>query len=145
MRAPPAVCVALVLCASQALGQTATHAPVTTNAPPPAIETDAKKWSFSATVYTYLVPDSRDYAQPTVTADRGWLHLEARYNYEALETGSADQAQPFAWYNRLLFAATQKSRWVTLKLRCPVSKTHRIAPWRNPASARDATPIWKRP
>ena len=27
--------------------------------------------------------------QPTIRADRGWLHLEARYNYEALDTGSA--------------------------------------------------------
>ena len=26
--------------------------------------------------------------QPTVTADRGRLHLEARYNYEDLDTGS---------------------------------------------------------
>ena len=26
--------------------------------------------------------------QPTITADRQWLHLEARYNYEDLETGS---------------------------------------------------------
>jgi hypothetical protein len=47
-----------------------------------------RAWSFSASVTGYLVPDDRDYAQPTVTADRGWLHLEARYNYEALETGS---------------------------------------------------------
>jgi hypothetical protein len=27
--------------------------------------------------------------QPTAAADRDWLHLEARYNYEDLETGSA--------------------------------------------------------
>ena len=106
MRAPPAVCVALVLCASQALGQTATNAPVTTNAPPPAIETDAKKWSFSATVYTYLVPDSRDYAQPTITADRGWLHLEARYNYEALETGSAWLGYNFSGGGKLAWEFT---------------------------------------
>ena len=46
-------------------------------------------WSFSAAAYTYIVPDDDNYVQPTVTADRGWLHLEARYNYEALETGSA--------------------------------------------------------
>jgi len=45
-------------------------------------------WTFSASVYTYIVPDDSDYAQPTITADRDWLHLEARYNYEALETGS---------------------------------------------------------
>ena len=35
------------------------------------------------------MPDSRDYAQPTITAGRAWPHLEARYNYEALDTGSA--------------------------------------------------------
>ena len=45
-------------------------------------------WSFSAVAYTYIVPDSRSYVQPTITADREWLHLEARYNYEDLETGS---------------------------------------------------------
>jgi hypothetical protein len=49
----------------------------------------AQTWSFSASAYTYVVPDSGNYVQPTFTADRGWLHLEARYNYEALDTGSA--------------------------------------------------------
>ena len=47
-----------------------------------------RKWSFGAQAYTYFVPDSRDYVQPTVTADRSHLHLEVRYNYEALETAS---------------------------------------------------------
>jgi len=78
-----------MLCACGASGQTTTNAPVATNSPPPAIENDAAKWSFSAWAYAYLVPDSRDYVQPTITADRNWLHLEARYNYENLETGSA--------------------------------------------------------
>jgi hypothetical protein len=54
---------------------------------PPEPITDA--WTFSAAAMGYFVPDAPDYAQPTITADRGWLHLEARYNYEALETGSA--------------------------------------------------------
>ena len=45
-------------------------------------------WSFSASLYGYLLPEGPDYLQPTVTADRGWLHLEARANYEALNTGS---------------------------------------------------------
>lgn len=49
----------------------------------------AEPWSFSVSAYTYIVPDAREYVQPTVTADHDWLHLEARYNYEALETGSA--------------------------------------------------------
>jgi len=48
-----------------------------------------KAWSFSASAYTYVVPDDSNDVQPTFTADRGWLHLEARYNYEAHGTGSA--------------------------------------------------------
>ena len=40
-------------------------------------------------VSVYNVPGDRNYPQPTLTADRDWLHLEARYNYEDLETGSA--------------------------------------------------------
>ena len=39
--------------------------------------------------YTYFVPDDSNFVQPTFTADRDWLHLEARFNYEALDTGSA--------------------------------------------------------
>jgi hypothetical protein len=64
-------------------------APATPDAAPENIEELAKeKWSFSLSVFTYIVPDERDYAQPTFTADHGWLHLEARYNYEALDTAS---------------------------------------------------------
>jgi hypothetical protein len=49
----------------------------------------APSWAFSATVNTYVVPDEDNYAQPTVTAERGGgLHLEGRFNYESLETGS---------------------------------------------------------
>ena len=46
------------------------------------------EWSFTASAYTYFLPDQGNYAQPTVAVDRDWLHLEARYNYEALDTGS---------------------------------------------------------
>ncbi|HKP03772.1 MAG TPA: hypothetical protein VJU77_10495 [Chthoniobacterales bacterium] len=51
-------------------------------------EADEKDWSFSLSAATYVVPDFREYVQPTFTADRHWLHLEARYNYENLDTGS---------------------------------------------------------
>jgi hypothetical protein len=74
---------ALAQATTNAAVSTATHAtPMLTNA------ADEKAWSFSASAYTYLVPDSREYVQPSFTADRGWLHLEARYNYENLDTGS---------------------------------------------------------
>ena len=51
-------------------------------------EQAAADWYFSASAYTYIVPDSGNYVQPTVTVDRRWLHLEARYNYEDRETAS---------------------------------------------------------
>ena len=46
-------------------------------------------WSLDASAYTYIVPDSENYVQPTVAADRDWLHVEARFNYEDRDTGSA--------------------------------------------------------
>jgi hypothetical protein len=48
----------------------------------------ASEWSASASAYAYFVPGIRDYVQPTITVDRQWLHLEARYNYEALDAAS---------------------------------------------------------
>ena len=53
----------------------------------PVAGQDAFAWSASA--YTYLVPDDDDYVLPILTGDRGALHLEGRYNYEALDAASA--------------------------------------------------------
>jgi hypothetical protein len=65
--------------------------PVTPEPATTAGTTGAKgpEWEFSASVFGYFVPDDRDYAQPSFTADRDWLHLEARYNYEDQDTASA--------------------------------------------------------
>ena len=49
---------------------------------------EAEPWSFSASAFTFFVPDEDDYVSPIITADRGWLHLEGRYNYEAQDSGS---------------------------------------------------------
>jgi hypothetical protein len=46
------------------------------------------QWTYSLSVYTYIAPDDREYVQPTLVVDRDWLHLEARYNYEGIDTGS---------------------------------------------------------
>jgi hypothetical protein len=51
-------------------------------------QTSETKWEFSLSTFTYLAQHARDYVNPNFTADRGWLHLEARYNYEELKTGS---------------------------------------------------------
>jgi hypothetical protein len=45
-------------------------------------------WAFSALLDGYFVPGEQGYADPIFTADHHWLHLEARYNYEDLKTGS---------------------------------------------------------
>jgi len=59
----------------------------TTNAPASAVAKE-NAWTFTVAAYAYTLSDDRHYVQPTVTADHGWLHLEARGNYEALNTGS---------------------------------------------------------
>jgi hypothetical protein len=96
----------LFLVVGQLVAQTVTNssAVASTNAPTPGVSEAAHEtWSFTASVFGYIVPESRDYLQPTFTADHGWLHLEARYNYEAHDTGSA-----WAGYN---FAGGQKLVW----------------------------------
>jgi hypothetical protein len=45
-------------------------------------------WAYNLTVDGYIVPKNQSYVDPILTADRNWLHLEARYNYEDLKTGS---------------------------------------------------------
>ncbi|MEO8427010.1 MAG: hypothetical protein ABI651_07860 [Verrucomicrobiota bacterium] len=100
--------VALGFTAVIALSQPAeASAPEATNSPAANLENKPEKnWSFSASVYTYLVPDDHDYAQPTVTLDRDWFHLEARYNYESLETGSAWVGYNFSGGGKLAWEFT---------------------------------------
>src|SRR5215469_5076997 len=81
-----ALAVALALGSSHAVGQTTTNEPSAVTPPAPASAETTNLWAFAGSVYTYVVPDSRDYVQPTISADREWLHLEARYNYESLYT-----------------------------------------------------------
>lgn len=52
------------------------------------LEKAKNEWSFSASLSGYSVPDDKDFLSPVLTADRGWLHLEARHNYESLDTAS---------------------------------------------------------
>lgn len=47
-----------------------------------AAESNAPEWSTSVSAALYILPDQANFLQPTVRADRGRLHLEARYNYE---------------------------------------------------------------
>ena len=86
---------------SVSLGGTETNA-----RPAVADETAESEWECSLSTSTYLVQNGRDYVNPNLVADRGWLHLEARYNYEAIKTGSLWLGYNFSFGKKLAFEAT---------------------------------------
>ena len=67
--------------------------------PAPQSKSAADAWQYSLTLDGYLNKKGDGYAQPTLTADRNWLHLEARYNYENFRTGSFWVGYSLAWGN----------------------------------------------
>lgn len=74
--------VVALLCGGSLLAQTDANKTSASAVPP------ANPWEFNLSVSGYDVPHGQSYVSPTFTADRDTLHLEARYNYEGLETGS---------------------------------------------------------
>ena len=71
-----------------------------------ADETAEDEWECSLSTSTYLVQHGRDYANPNLLVDHGWLHLEARYNYEAIKTGSLWLGYNFSVGKKLALEAT---------------------------------------
>ena len=67
---------------------------------------EKETWSFSTTAYYYFVPDNQNLLSLLGYADYKSLHLEARYNYEALHTGSVFAGWRLETGEKLLFAAT---------------------------------------
>ena len=45
-------------------------------------------WAYDVSLSWYFLHDGTNYGQPAATADQGPVHLETRYNYEALRTAS---------------------------------------------------------
>ncbi len=91
-----AICVAAFL-----LGA-ATAEAQTTAAP----SSPAKEVVVGAFVYLYVLPEDSNYLQPTVTADRHRLHLEARFNYEARNTASVWAGVTFSGGDTLSWSFT---------------------------------------
>jgi hypothetical protein len=56
--------------------------------PSSAAPQSGEEWSFAVTGFVFDPPEESAYFSPIFYADRGALHLEARYNYEDLDTGS---------------------------------------------------------
>jgi hypothetical protein len=60
-------------------------------------EPEEKAWSFDLTGYWTNPPKDEAYGSAILRADRGALHLEGRYNYEGIDTGSAWAGWTFTW------------------------------------------------
>ncbi len=61
-------------------------APASASEVPDSASAEAPRWSFRGEVGYYYLPDDTDYAGALVSADRGLIHLEARYHYEDYRT-----------------------------------------------------------
>jgi len=91
---------ALLLGAVTCMGQEAgiTTAPSSTAA--------AAGWAYSATVSYYSFRNQDDFTLAVATAEKGPLHLEARYNYEAIDSGSLFVGWKFTGGNKLTWEVT---------------------------------------
>jgi hypothetical protein len=65
-----------------------------------------KAWDLSVSVSGYMIPDEPGYASPVFTADHKQLHLEGRYNYEAMRSGSTWIGYNFTFGDTAEFAFT---------------------------------------
>ena len=72
----------------------------------PSDSSKAPPWAYSLTTSGFIVPHNQSYVSPDFTADHDWLHLEARYNSEALKTGSLWAGYNFSAGKKLTLDAT---------------------------------------
>jgi hypothetical protein len=61
---------------------------LTTTGAAAAAEDGERSWKTTATAYAYFVPEQSDFVMLIVPVQIGRVHVEARYNYEALRSGS---------------------------------------------------------
>lgn len=71
-----------------------------------ANSSDKTPWAYSITIDEYLTHDDTSYLNPTLAADRDWLHVEARYNYENLRTASLWAGYNFSTGKKLVLRVT---------------------------------------
>ena len=90
-----------VLLSGQVLGQGTAE-----GAPAKSPDVAKNPWAFNLTTEGYIVPNETGYVQPVFTADHNWLHLEARYNYENLRTGSLWAGYNFSAGKKLVLNVT---------------------------------------
>src|SRR4051794_33755455 len=85
MRATPKACVLLaIVMATPALAEEDEHAAGRRASP-----ATKPSWEFAVTAFPTVVRGGENYTSAIAAADRGPLHLEARYNYESVGARSA--------------------------------------------------------
>jgi hypothetical protein len=67
---------------------------------------DAPRWAYSATGMYYSFRNQDDFTLAVATAERGPLHIEARYNYEAIDSGSLFAGWKFSGGKKLTWEVT---------------------------------------
>jgi len=71
-----------------------------------ATDDETPAWKLSATALAYFVPDQPDFVMLIAPVDLRRLHLEVRYNYEALRSGSLFAGVTGRWGETLRLVAT---------------------------------------
>lgn len=69
-------------------------------------QSDQRPWTVTATALAYVVPEQPDFVMVLVPADFRRLHVEGRYNYEALHSGSAFVGVNASWGEKLKLGVT---------------------------------------
>jgi len=69
-------------------------------------ESAPRSWKLTASVLAYDIPDEPDFVMAIVPVEIGRLHLEGRYNYEAVRSGSAFVGVNAGWGRSLALHLT---------------------------------------
>jgi hypothetical protein len=72
----------------------------------PTSTAEASGWAFDLSASYYSFRNQDDFTLAVLRADRGQLHLEARYNYEAIDSGSLFVGWKFSGGNKLTWEVT---------------------------------------
>jgi len=72
----------------------------------PATTAGASGWAFDLSASYYSFRNQDDFTLAVLRADRGPLHIEARYNYEAIDSGSLFVGWKFSGGNKLTWEVT---------------------------------------
>jgi hypothetical protein len=72
----------------------------------PSLTADTSAWAYSVTVSYNSLRNQDDFVNAVMSAEKGPLHLEARYNYEVLHSGSLFVGWKFSGGEKITYELT---------------------------------------